>query len=97
MGRVDRQTILAMVTAVAVGALGDALQILGTMVPAVGEIALYLGLFMIVVGSMLFTVGLIGVVIDVSRIVAVLLRPPLAPHQVVGPETAALKPVGGRP
>jgi hypothetical protein len=51
---------------------------------------------MIVVGSMLFTLGLFSMVVDSVRIVAVVLRPPLAPSQVVGTESAPLRPIGER-
>jgi hypothetical protein len=95
LGRVDRQTMLAMAAAVGLGAIGDALQMIGA--PEESVVAANLGLFMIVVGSMLFTLGLFGVLADVLRIVAVLLRPSLAPSQVVGPESAPLHPAGGRP
>lgn len=84
MGRVDRQTLLAMAAAIGVASVGDLVHLLlawGSLREGVLD---DLGDFLIAVGSMLLTVGLVGMVVDCWRTVPVLLRPPLALHQIVG-------------
>ena len=90
MGRVDRQTMLAMVLSLAVAGVGDAVHLASAWVPARAAIlAASMGNFLIAVGSMLFTVGLAGVVLDCARIAPVLLRPPLSIGRVLHAEGAA--------
>lgn len=76
-GRVDRQTMLAMITVLGVALLGDALLLLSLNLRGEVEgVARVVGAFLIAVGSALCTVGLVGVVIDVTRLAPVLVRPP---------------------
>jgi hypothetical protein len=86
MGRVDRQTMMALAAAVFIAALGDTLHLLGgrTYGTAAGILATA-GTTLIAIGSMLFTVGLVGMFIDALRLVPVILRPPLTMAQLIGP------------
>jgi len=92
MGRVDRQTMLAMVGALGVAALGDLMQLVAAWVVSGDGVVRIVGISgdaLIAVGSMLLTVGLISMAVDCWRIAPVLLRPPLAMGQVVGEEGGA--------
>jgi hypothetical protein len=84
MGRVDRQTMLAMATALAVATVGDFCR-LGALVSAEPFVTALntLGLVLIAIGSMLFTVGLFGVLTDCIRIARVIVRPPASLSDVV--------------
>ncbi|MEX2219085.1 MAG: hypothetical protein WD749_10040 [Phycisphaerales bacterium] len=95
MGRVDRQAMLAMGVAVGLWIAGDLLTLLAPRAAGGAEWASTFGLFLIALGSMLFTVGLFGVFTDVLRIAAVLLNPPAAPAEVVGPDGPAVGPPRG--
>lgn len=89
MGRVDRQTMLAMVAALGIAAAGDALHLLASLEPGGEGLVRILaigGEALIAVGSMLLTVGVLGMAVDNWRVAPVLLRPPLAMGEVVGPE-----------
>lgn len=90
MGRVDRQTILAMVAALAVAAAGDLLQLAS--LPLRGDaadIVRQAGVFLVATGSALCTIGIIGVLIDVLRIAPVLVRPPPTLGALLGRQPAA--------
>ncbi len=95
-GRVDRQTMYAVLASVAVVALGDVMGLLaGVLRGPLGDVTAISSLFLVAVGSMLLTIGLAGLVIDSWRLLPVLLRRPLALGDVFGgdePET----PEGGR-
>ena len=76
-GRVDRQTLLALVSVLAVSMAGDGLCLLARrMQPA--ETLLLLGQALILAGAALFTIGLVGVFVDCWRIRRVVLQPPLS-------------------
>lgn len=102
-GRVDRQTLLALVAALAVGAIGDLIHKFATD-PWSGRenVAVTIGSFMIGVGGLLFTLGLVGVVIDSYRLLPVILSPPLSatdvlgfPEPEMGPSRLAVPPASG--
>lgn len=90
MGRTDRQTMLAMVGALGVAAVGDALRLVGL---HIGEpfwsVLNMAGIMLIAVGSLLFTIGLVGVLIDCIRIAAVIFRPPASMTDIVGQHGSA--------
>lgn len=76
-GHVDRQTMLAMVAAVGVGAVGDLLHLnLRSFPPSVAPLLSIIGTLLIAVSSLLLTVGLVSVVVDAWRIRGVILDPP---------------------
>lgn len=77
-GRVDRQTMLAVLIAVLGAAFGDALHLLATTLPEdLADIARLIGTFLVVSASMFVTIGLAGILIDSIR-----LRPAVA-HEVL--------------
>lgn len=76
-GRVDRQTMLALVAAVALGMLGDAVHWQIRSFPAGWvPVATVVGTLLIAVSSLLITVGLVGILVDAWRIREVILEPP---------------------
>jgi hypothetical protein len=85
MGRVDRQTMMGLAAAILVYAAGDLLHMLAMHLPlTAGNTAFVIGILLIAVGSMLLTVGIVGILIDCTRIVPVVLRPPISRQQVLG-------------
>lgn len=83
-GRVDRQTILAMVAALLVSALGDAIR-LWSLRTGAGDILLnYIGTVIVFVGSGFFTLGMVGATIDSWRIARVLRTPAPSMRQLLG-------------
>jgi len=76
MGRVDRQTMLAMMGAVAIGGLGDLLFLLRPALsgPA-ADILSPISLILVILGASLATIGALGLVIDSLRIARSLLIP----------------------
>lgn len=86
-GRVDRQTMLAMVGALAVIAAGDVTHLLGArFTGGIEQIAQVLGTVLIAVGSMFFTVGIFGVVVDIFRILPAVLSAPVSLESVTDGE-----------
>lgn len=86
LGRVDRQTLLAMVAVVVLAAVGDGLRLASLHVPPGGAKLLQdMGTVLVVVGSVLFTGGAIGVVVDSVRIAAAIRKPAPGFRQVLGP------------
>lgn len=84
-GRVDRQTILAMVGAVGLAALGDLIRLAGsTMATEFRDPLDLVGTALVGIGSLLFTVGAAGAFFDSIRIAQALFRPAPGLHQVVG-------------
>jgi hypothetical protein len=76
-GRIDRQTMLALVAAVSVGVTGDLLHWNIRSFPPSWEAGLAVtGTLLIAVSSLLLTVGLVSVVVDSWRIRDVILDPP---------------------
>ncbi|MCW5777167.1 MAG: hypothetical protein KIS87_12085 [Phycisphaeraceae bacterium] len=84
-GRVDRQTMYAVLASIVVVALGDAMGLLaGVLRGPIGDVTSISSLFLVAVGSMLLTIGLAGLVIDSWRLLPVLLRRPLSLGDVFG-------------
>ncbi|MBS0191602.1 MAG: hypothetical protein U0573_11100 [Phycisphaerales bacterium] len=78
-GKVDRQTMLAMVGALAIIATGDLVHIAGAQLGGGSEqIAQVIGTVFVAVGSMFLTLGLIGTLVDCARIVPAVLSPPIS-------------------
>jgi len=86
MGRVDRQTMLAMIAAAGVVALGDLLGMLGMLLgpPAIDALRTT-GLIFMLAGALLLTLGLVGSTIDSVRIAASVLAPGPSLRQVIAP------------
>ncbi|PKL34111.1 MAG: hypothetical protein CVV40_00010 [Planctomycetes bacterium HGW-Planctomycetes-2] len=88
-GRVDRQTILAMVGALLLSAIGDLLHLAVAFTPensAAGGYLELFGGFFIALGSGLLSLGLIGSLIDSWRIGRAILTPAPSKWQVVDKE-----------
>ena len=84
-GRVDRQTMLAMVGALGITTLGDLCQLLATLLgTGAAQSALLIGTILIAVGSMFFTVGILGVMVDCVRIVPSVLSRPISLESLTG-------------
>jgi hypothetical protein len=85
LGRTDRQTMLAMVGALCVAALGDGLRLVAfqTREPIAPALTTA-GTILVAIGSLLFTLGLVGVFKDCIKIAQVVVRPPAALGDVVG-------------
>lgn len=75
-GRVDRQTLLAMVGAVALSSAGDGVRLLSLSVGTAGaELVDDLGTLMVAIGSMFFTVGAASALVDSVRIGRAIVTP----------------------
>ncbi|HEX8876724.1 MAG TPA: hypothetical protein VF777_08255 [Phycisphaerales bacterium] len=84
-GRVDRQTMLAMVGALGIISLGDLAQLLAAALgTGAAQSALLVGTILIAVGSMFFTVGIVGVLVDCVRIVPSVLSRPISLESITG-------------
>lgn len=89
MGRVDRQTMLAMVAAAAAMGIGDLLWLtLGGFPGTVGDAALLFSRILVVMGSALLTLGTAGVLIDSYRIARAILIPTPSLSQVISGGTS---------
>ncbi|MBL8763696.1 MAG: hypothetical protein JNM07_05455 [Phycisphaerae bacterium] len=104
MGRVDRQTMLAMLAAVGVVVLGRLCGLIGAGWLRVGSVELDvvrgISMTLVAVGSALLTLGLGSATLDCARIAAVVRRPAPSMRDIVG-VTGGEKPgkagSGGRP
>jgi len=75
-GRIDRQSMYAVLVSFAVAALGDSLHIIGEMMGGgVGDVCAALQIVLVSLGSVLLTVGMINIVLDTVRLYPVLVRP----------------------
>ncbi len=86
LGRVDRQTVLAMTAALVAAILGDLLGLLGTHLspnPS-ADFLQHLGFVMLLSGASLFTLGLVGSSIDFVRVARTILSPAPSARQVMG-------------
>lgn len=84
-GRVDRQTIFAMVIAVGIGMVGDLLRLsAGTEQSALREPQHVVGVVLIVVSSLLVLLGLAGAVVDSLRIAKAIQIPALTLDRLLG-------------
>lgn len=75
-GRIDRQSMYAVLVSFLVAAIGDALHLLGAVIGgAIGDVLSALQIVLVSLGSVLLTVGMINIVIDTIRLYPVLVRP----------------------
>ncbi|MBX9736250.1 MAG: hypothetical protein K2X32_04930 [Phycisphaerales bacterium] len=86
LGRVDRQTVLAMTAALFAAVLGDLLGLLGTHLSphAIADFLQHLGFVMLLGGASLFSLGLVGASIDFLRVARTILSPAPSARQVMG-------------
>jgi hypothetical protein len=85
-GRVDRQTMLALVGVLCVGMLGDAAVVVSnieSLPAAIGEGLAFAGTLVVLVASVLFTIGLIGVALDCWRMRPVIAESPVSLARVL--------------
>jgi len=80
-GRVDRQSMYALLASFAVAAVGDAFNIVGTLCDGgagmsrlISDLLMQLHVVLVAVGSVLITLGMINIVIDTVRLRPVLLH-----------------------
>jgi len=86
-GRIDRQTMLAVLIAVLGAACGDALHLIAAALPQdLGDIAQLVGTFLVVSASMFVTVGLAGILIDTIRLW------PAVAHKVLSIDDLTIRP-----
>lgn len=84
-GRVDRQTLLAMVGAVFVAMAGDILHLLATGPGApMEEVFVVVGTLLIAVASVFLTIGAISAMIDGVRIRRAVIHPPMSIEELLG-------------
>lgn len=84
-GRVDRQTILAMVAAVVVASFGDGVQLAAMHLhPSAAEVWAGVGMLVVAIGSLLFSLGVAGAVADAWRIRRSLVTPSPSLGDVLG-------------
>ena len=84
-GRVDRQTILAMITVTLVGMAGDGLRVVAAnWQTATGDLLGQLGVVLIAMSGLLLTLGLASAVVDSWRIGAALVMPSPSLREVLG-------------
>lgn len=93
-GRVDRQTLLALVAALAVGMIGDLIHLFARDSWGGDATAVTVGTFLIGVSGVLFTLGLVGVAVDSYRLMPVVLSPPLSASDVLGEDADELEAPG---
>jgi hypothetical protein len=75
-GRVDRQSLVAVLTALGIAAVGDVIMIASLFFgPGIGDVLTITSFVVIVLGSVLFSVGLINICIDTARLYPILVRP----------------------
>ncbi len=92
-GRVDRQTMLAMVAVLGVAIVGDLLQLSSLSISGeLGGVIRQAGIFLVATGSALLTIGMVGVLIDVTRLAPVLVRPPPTLGALLGRQPTSHKP-----
>ncbi len=86
-GRVNRQTIFAMVAVALVGMMGDAMRLVAPHVPTAMEaVVSQLGVVCIVISSLLLTLGFASAVVDSWRIGMALVVPTPTLREVLGEE-----------
>lgn len=85
LGRVDRQTMLAMVAALLICVAGDVMGYFGVqMRGGMGDALQHVGFIMLIGGFALFTCGLVGAAIDAIRVARAVLSPSPGLSQVLG-------------
>ncbi len=75
-GRVDRQSLYAVLASLGIATIGDFIQIFGSFVSVgIDDLLSIIAVVVISLGSVLFTVGMINICIDCIRLYPVLVRP----------------------
>lgn len=75
-GRVDRQSLIAVLASLGIAAFGDLIQITSNFIAfGVDDILSIVSVVVISLGSVLFTVGMVNICIDTIRLYPVLVRP----------------------
>ncbi len=75
-GRVDRQSMLAVLASLGIATVGDLISITAQFMPiSVHDILEIISIVIISLGSVLFTVGMINICVDTIRLYPVLVRP----------------------
>ena len=75
-GRIDRQSMYAVIASFFVAAIGDILHLAGMIIGGgVGEVLSAVHIVLVSLGSVLLTVGLVNIVIDTLRLYSVVVRP----------------------
>ena len=88
-GRVDRQTILAMIIVALVGMLGDGLRLASPHMPTtIGAVAGQLGVVLIMMSGLLLTLGIGSAVVDSWRIGSALVMPSPSLKDVIGEQSS---------
>jgi hypothetical protein len=83
--RVDRQTMLAMIIAVLVAALGDCIAMsAASLGDTLAGTALLLGEVLVALGAALMTLGALGIMTDTLRLIPAVARRPIGYADVVG-------------
>ncbi|HLP85705.1 MAG TPA: hypothetical protein VK157_15250 [Phycisphaerales bacterium] len=97
-GRVDRQTMAAMLGVLAIVLSGDVVLLASSSVAGpIEEQLRQVGRLIVLVGSTLFTLGLVGIAIDCLRLRPVLEEPPLSLQQVLAKPAAERTPANPQP
>ncbi|CAN5780457.1 hypothetical protein BH11PLA1_BH11PLA1_19720 [soil metagenome] len=95
LGRVDRQTLLAMMAALVIAAAGDILGALGTAPhgpgggSSSGETLQNVGAVLLLGGGALFTLGLVGALVDSVRVARAIIAPSPGVRHVFGADARA--------
>lgn len=75
-GRVDRQSLWAVLAALGVAAFGDVIHMVSMFTPrGISEVLSIISIVLISLGSVLFSVGMINICLDTLRLYPVLVRP----------------------
>lgn len=87
-GRVDRQTLFAMVGALLIAATGDVLHLIAGALPSAettNSLLSVAGTMFVAVGSGFLTLGVVGAAIDSWRVRGAILTPAPSLRQIIGP------------
>lgn len=83
-GRVDRQTLLALVGVVSIGMAGDLMRLASLHAPGgPGQLLDQVGQALVLISSVLLTIGLLGVLVDCWRMFPVIIEAPLSLSQLL--------------
>ncbi|MCA9298340.1 MAG: hypothetical protein KDA28_04700 [Phycisphaerales bacterium] len=84
-GYVDRQNLLVMAVVAGLGALGDAIRMIGVAIgPPDGDALDFAGMIAVTLTSALLTLGFVGTLVDVVRLRGAIVSPPLAMEDLLG-------------
>lgn len=82
-GRVDRQSLYAVLASLGIAAIGDLIQVFNEFVSiGLNDVLSIVSVVVISLGSVLFTVGMINICIDTIRLYPVLVRPGVGLHDI---------------